>query len=531
MCFTIWYVNNPDSYQYLSIAKKYATLNWSLAPNAYWSPLFSWLLALPISIGLNGIIALKITQLIVGGFALYGWFLLTRKTGLKGILLLLVQAGIIPFVISYAQLNPTADILFLTVFIFLILNLSEGSWLVGYGSALVSGVFGAFLYYSKAFGFPLFIALMLISGIIRYWSTKDHIIWKKAGLSLMIFALISAPWIVLLSVKYNTLTLSKSTAFNFTKEVAPMPGEQVQLPVLTGGLIAPPDSLSASAWEAPGDVVSLHQLHPFGNKEDLKLWFRVLKRNILSIYYFDFRRQAGIFFLIIFIIYFFKKGYKNILNNRLILFLFLSMLCIYGGYSLILVHTRYIWVCTWIMMLMSAWMVQEMSEKGTRRIIFPVLFFLMLLVAMKRPVKEILFGEDKEVSALWLGKAITHPAQTMAIMYREDNLLKSFCQKMKEEHFLSGNMASLRNDSPERNYYASSLFVTSFLPLHYYGQLETHKTIDEQFEELKKNNIQFLFSWKNEAWTEGENQGVYPIIHDENTGIRIYKIETDQFIN
>lgn len=531
MYFTIWYVNNPDSFQYLAIAGKYATLKWSLAPNAYWSPLFSWLLALPISLGLNGIIALKITQLIIGGFALYGWFLLTRKTRLKGFLLVSVQGGIIPFVISYAQLNPTADLLFLTVFIFLILNLSEGSWLAGYRPALVSGIFGAFLYYSKAFGFPLFIALVLISGIIRYWPTKDRIIWKKTGLSLLIFALISAPWIVLLSVKYNTLTISKSTAFNFTQEVAPMPGEEVQLPVLTGGLIAPPDSLSASAWESPGDVVELHQLHPFSNEEDRNQWFRVIKRNLLSIYYFDFRRQAGVFFLFFLIVYFFHKGYRSLISNRLMLFLFLAMLCIYGGYSAILVHTRYIWVCTWIMLLMSAWMVQEMSVKGARRIFFPALFIMMLLVAMKRPVKEILFGEDKEVSALWMGKAIAHPVQTMAIMYREDKLLKSFCQKMKEENLLSGNMASLRNDSPERNYYASSLFVASFLPLRYYGQLEKQKTIDEQLEELKKNNIQFLFSWGNESWTEGENLGIFPVIEDEKTGIRIYKIEADQLIN
>lgn len=531
MYFTIWYVNNPDSFQYLAIAGKYATLKWSLAPNAYWSPLFSWLLALPISLGLNGIIALKITQLIIGGFALYGWFLLTRKTGLKGFLLVSVQGGIIPFVISYAQLNPTADLLFLTVFIFLVLNLSEGSWLSGYGPALVSGIFGAFLYYSKAFGFPLFIALVLISGIIRYWPTKDRIIWKKVGLSLMIFALFSAPWIVLLSVKYNALTISKTTSFNFTQEVAPMPGEEVQLPVLTGGLIAPPDSLSASAWETPGDVVALHQLHPFSNKEDLKQWFHVIKRNVLSIYYFDFRRQAGVFFLFFLIVYFFQKGYKSLISNRLVLFLLLAMLCFYGGYSFILVHTRYIWVCTWIMLLISAWMVQEMSVKGTRMIFYPVLFIMMLLVAIKRPVKEILFGEDKEVSSLWLGKAIAHPVQTMAIMYREDKLLKSFCNKMMEEKLLSGNMASLRNDSPERNYYASSLFVASFLPLRYYGQLEKQKTIDEQLEELKKNNIQYLFSWGNESWIEGENQGVFPVIQDEKTGIRIYKIETDQLIN
>ncbi|HNP97958.1 MAG TPA: hypothetical protein PKK99_02840, partial [Bacteroidia bacterium] len=40
MYFSLWYFDNPDTFQYLSIAQKYASGNFNLAINGYWSPLF-----------------------------------------------------------------------------------------------------------------------------------------------------------------------------------------------------------------------------------------------------------------------------------------------------------------------------------------------------------------------------------------------------------------------------------------------------------------------------------------------------------
>ena len=523
--FTAWYVNNPDTFQYLSIARKYAGGHWSLALNAYWSPLLSWLLVPFLWTGLHGVIALKILQFIIGGFALVAWFSLTEKTGLKNGLLLTVRLIVVPFVISYAQLSPTADLLFLTVLVFLLSEISIGSWLAPSKQSLIVGILGALLFFSKAFGFPLFLALILSSAWIRYSMYKSRLIWGFALKTILVFIALSSCWIIPLSIKNNELTLSKAASFNLSREVSPRHEQIMQIPVLSDGLHAPPDSLSASAWEAPGDVVSLTPLKPFSNSADRAFYLQLIKRNLLTIYYFDFRHQVGFFFVLLLLGFLLLNGRKRFFENKLILLLFIVFILIYAGYSLILVHTRYVWICTWIMILLSAWVVQSFSEKKFFRNLGSLCFALLVLVAIKRPLKEIFFAEDKDVSLLWVGKALFHPIDTLTIIYREDKMLHRVAQKLKADNLIVGNVASLENTSPLRHYYSASLFLSCELPVHYYGQLKAAQSYEDQIIELGKNNIRYLFVWEGESWKQAENAGNSPIFTDINSGLSIY--ETD----
>src|SRR3954462_24609 len=68
-----WYADNPDTFQYIAIAKKYLHGDWTNAVNGYWSPLISWLLIIPVSIFGNAVLAFKILQLIIGVFVLFQW--------------------------------------------------------------------------------------------------------------------------------------------------------------------------------------------------------------------------------------------------------------------------------------------------------------------------------------------------------------------------------------------------------------------------------------------------------------------------
>ncbi len=82
--FTLWYVNNPDAFQYISIAEKIAAGHFSLALNGYWSPLISWLIVVPVFFGIDGIIAFKALQILIGLFALTAWFRLCLVAGITG---------------------------------------------------------------------------------------------------------------------------------------------------------------------------------------------------------------------------------------------------------------------------------------------------------------------------------------------------------------------------------------------------------------------------------------------------------------
>ncbi|QQR52800.1 hypothetical protein IPG36_01610 [bacterium] len=72
------YQINPDGVAYIDLARLYADGQWWTAINAYWSPMFSWLLAPLIAIGLNPLIAGKLVQLGGGAGLLVAMWLLSR---------------------------------------------------------------------------------------------------------------------------------------------------------------------------------------------------------------------------------------------------------------------------------------------------------------------------------------------------------------------------------------------------------------------------------------------------------------------
>ena len=59
-----WHVGNPDSFQYLHLAERYADGTFRNVINGYWSPLIIWLMIIPIKIFSSGIIAFKVTGLV-----------------------------------------------------------------------------------------------------------------------------------------------------------------------------------------------------------------------------------------------------------------------------------------------------------------------------------------------------------------------------------------------------------------------------------------------------------------------------------
>ncbi len=188
------------------------------------------------------------------------------------------------------------------------------------------------------FGLPLFIFLFCFV----IWMKDERIPKFTLKKILLPFGTISFVWIILLSVKYGKFTISESAKFNFTYEVAPTLGKTVQLPVLGNGLLEPSNDFALSAWEEPASQIQLTPLDPFG---DIAYYFNVVNRNLQSIYFHDFRNQLGWVFIFFLIIYLIRKKSDDIIP----LWIKISLLVIctmYFGYSLILVHERYIWICT-----------------------------------------------------------------------------------------------------------------------------------------------------------------------------------------
>src|SRR4051812_16710957 len=112
--YLCYYVDNPDTLSYITVAQKFASGNFAEAINGYWSPLICWLLVIPLKFRADAITAFKVLQIIIGWIALIQWMRLVEKLLARKITRIAVSFTAIPFILSYAFLNLTADLLFLT---------------------------------------------------------------------------------------------------------------------------------------------------------------------------------------------------------------------------------------------------------------------------------------------------------------------------------------------------------------------------------------------------------------------------------
>jgi hypothetical protein len=511
------YADNPDTFQYLEIAQKYLSGDWKNVVNGYWSPMISWLLLLPLSVLKVDLLAFKILQLLIGAFALSQWHRLLKNFPLDERWKRLLIFFPIPFLLDYALLNATPDLLFLGLALMLINRIIEGRIFSVRKSAITTAIIGAALYFTKAFGLPFFLLLMIIFFVIELKNQNNKgIIYKNAGILFFTFLILAFFWILPLSLQYKKFTISEAARFNMSREAAPLTERGPGLPILSEGLFIPLNN-NLSAWETPGEYLSQGIITPFNSPGD---YFSIVKRNILSIYYYDFRNQTGVFFLALFFLFLFRKGFRELIKEKYVAVLLVFIFLLYGGYALILVHSRYVWINTWLMFLLSVYFIQQSINLQKWKTTASILFYFMFALAIKRPCKEIFFTSDRQQPVQWIFHALKQPFTTLWVFYKPDLQLKQDIEAIKLAGILKGNLASLKTNSSERDPYTKALRVARENKCRFFGQPDDALTNLEQLLELQKMKIDYLLAWNYKEWGSD-----LPVYFNPETGVRIYKIE------
>ncbi|MBP6532352.1 MAG: hypothetical protein KA285_03660 [Bacteroidia bacterium] len=493
MPFVKWYVDNPDSLQYINIAHHILDGRLTLAINGYWSPLITWLLAPFILIFSDGIVAFKYLQMAIGIFVIRKWLMFLVFVDVVEKWKRVLGFVITPFIVSYSLLNLTPDLLFVGILFALIIEFIK--WLEKQTDGSSLGKLGGLLFLTKSFGLPLFIFLFCFV----IWMKDERIPKLTLKKILLPFGTISIIWIILISVKHGKFTISESAKFNFTYEVAPTLGKTVQLPILGNGLLKPANDHALSAWEQPASQIQLTPLDPIG---DFPYYLSIINRNLQSIYFHDFRNQLGWVFIFFFIIYLIRKKSDDVIPlwTKISLLVICTM---YFGYSLILVHERYIWICTLLFIPLIIYFIDKSVPTKKISEIKLILLILVLTLCIKRPSKEVLMCGDRDVNTLQLYHAFRSPKETMSIFYRPDEKLHDDIEKLKRIIPHNSNIASIKKADPERDGYTSTLLIAYECKSKYFGQ--TFEA-DSSFKG-------YLVSWKEEV---GEK------VFDSDGGVKVY---------
>jgi len=106
---------SADTLNYISVAELYASGQWSQAVNAFWSPAYSWLLVPFITAGVNGVVAVKIVNIVIGALILTTLSSLAETQKLEDAWTTLLLVAAVPFVASSAFLISTPDVLVVLV--------------------------------------------------------------------------------------------------------------------------------------------------------------------------------------------------------------------------------------------------------------------------------------------------------------------------------------------------------------------------------------------------------------------------------
>lgn len=339
------YQINLDGINYIMISKEYINGNYVNAINSYWSPLLSWLLVPFIYFNQSPaatIFSIKIFSLIVGIFTIIGIRKLSYKFEMNEKIRSILLFSLVPIILYFAYSVITPDLLLVCILVFYFNIIFSSKYSEKLYNGLFCGILGAMAYLTKSFAFPFFIAHFSIFNMIYYIniSNKRAKILKNLLIGFLAFFIISSAWIGIISDKEGKITYGTSGEYNYAIVGPDAPNIDV---------FYLDEKLNVQPWSPFKSWKNfIHQLH--------LIFMNLIKSfNILeSFSYFSF------IILIIYLLFFIKPIRSTLKDFRF--YPFISILIIIGGYLLVVVEERYLWIVYILLLLMSGYVLNYLSK-------------------------------------------------------------------------------------------------------------------------------------------------------------------------
>ncbi len=467
------YIIFSDGLSYIYISQEYVIPSFSNAINGYWSPLFSWMLAPFLFFGSTKMYIIhsaKILSLIIGFFTLIGVKFLFSKFISRNLSNMSVWV-MIPTILYFAFYLITPDLLIVCLILFYLGVLFDPNYSFQLRNGLVCGFIGALAYFSKTFAFIFFILHFILFNTIFYFNEFDYgkkdKIKKNLLLGLTVFLVLSGIWIVLISDKYNEITIGTSGTYNQNLVGPASQGH----PPLYQGLIAPPNEYALSSWEDPS-YFKMSSWNPLGSIKSFIfelniIWNNIIKTGVILLEF----SILSLLILIAALIFIFKYK-KDEVSRRKLIYLLITIAIYSGGYCLIYVESRYLLIISILILLMGVYLIETFYKNGLYKpnIRILLLFFLALSFIIL-PIYEL----DDSIN---IGKTF-----------------HDIGYNLKDNYSINGNIAS------NSQWYVSLIFAY-YLNDKYYGQTKQGTSLNDLETELKNDNIDYYFEWGSSNQTD-----------------------------
>ncbi|MDP7048530.1 MAG: hypothetical protein QF721_03675 [Verrucomicrobiota bacterium] len=275
---------NTDAIAYMRVAEYWSVGNFEYAVNGYWGPMLSWLIVPFLWLGVEPLLSGKLAMLISGMIFFHGSLFLVRAVGLRlhdELIVAWVLALTIP---GWMSDHVTPDLLVAGLMAFALGQAMSSDWLIDRRRALGSGATWGLAYLAKAVALPVGVVVSVLLAICWRLGKAENreAAWRQLGQALGLFLLVSLPWMVILSMKYDKPTFSTSGAI---AHAIVGPGNDRPAPHPFGSTIYKPEPGRVTAWEDPSRM-DYDYWSPFASGENFSHQLSLISRNAKTVFKF-----------------------------------------------------------------------------------------------------------------------------------------------------------------------------------------------------------------------------------------------------
>lgn len=272
---------NPDGVSYLASARKYLGGRFADAATAFWSPLYTWLLAVPLALRVPPLVAAKLVDLSSGALALLGTWRLLQALRVGRTLRVAAAATAIPVLLAFGLTVQTPDLLASAIVLHLLADLAGGDWWTLPRAGARLGLLMAAAYLAKAYALGLVAVLFVAVVAVDLWRVPAERarIARHGALALLVLLLGVACWASLLAQKYGRPLVSAAGTLSWGLDGPGNPG----YPMQRDGLLPLPDPAAQSAWDDP-TLLHLPSWDAFGSPDERAHFRALVTRNLSELW-------------------------------------------------------------------------------------------------------------------------------------------------------------------------------------------------------------------------------------------------------
>jgi len=344
------YQINPDGISYLAIAERYLTGDLGAALNAYWGPLFSWLLTPFLALGIEPLLACKVLTFAVGMPTLFGGWILSERYTRVLVIRAVITAALVPMILVWAASLVTPDILVVCCLTYYAYFISDAT--MSRRPVFLAALFGALAYLAKSYAF-VFIPIHLATVAVGRWiwaqdESRRKEVLQRAALGVAAFLALTLPWVAAISIKSGRPTFGTAGAYNLAVAGLTSGSEGTQSHGVDAPGLRALDEGAFSAWENPSFGSSLNGPSPASFRRLVVL----MKANVpVVLKYLQEASPLALFIVAASILI--SLRWRTSPESRLVAGTVASGALYTLGYSFIWVEPRYLWILE-ILLLMIA---------------------------------------------------------------------------------------------------------------------------------------------------------------------------------